>query len=490
MTSLGLIEYTARDYTTIREQLLARIVARFPDFDVSAASPDIVLLEALAELGDRLSYLENRSVNEAFLTRAVLRKSVIDHCKLIDYQLSTAQPARVQLRFRLVRAYPDASVIPARAVVETDDGGVSFETDEELTIQPGLTEGFVWATEGKTVVDAAVGVSAIEAPEGQRVTLSTERFISASDVVTVAGATWTRVDTFLNSDSFARHYLVERDDRDRGTVVFGDGVTGLRPTAGAAIRVTYRVGGGTRGRVRANRLTRGVGSFYTNGGTPMEFTVTNPSESTPGADRETIAHARVAAPLSLRATTRTIAREDYELHALEVPGVARALCHTRNEDPLIPWLQHTLYLIPTGGGIASPALCAAVQEYLTTAKPRGALDLLVCVPAVFKLYTVVVTLVVRAAKYSTSVQTAANAALVAFFDPVARTADFSRYTLNFGVPVWRSELVDLLQEIDGVEHVSITLPVDDTASIPPYASIAVNAFPVLDGTPSITVVVR
>jgi hypothetical protein len=51
-----------------------------------------------------------------------------------------------------------------------------------------------------------------------------------------------------------------------------------------------------------------------------------------GADRQTVASAKLLAPESLRTVTRTVTREDFEINARRVSGVARALMLTSNED--------------------------------------------------------------------------------------------------------------------------------------------------------------
>ena len=72
----------------------------------------------------------------------------------------------------------------------------------------------------------------------------------------------------------------------------------------------------------------------------------NPLRQLRAADRQTVASAKLLAPESLRALTRSVAREDFEINARRLSGVARALMLTSNEDPTIAENTGILYVIP------------------------------------------------------------------------------------------------------------------------------------------------
>lgn len=502
MAHLPVFDFTARDYDALLARLVAAILAKpaLAGFDTSPGNPDMAIIEAIAEQGDFLSQIINANTLEATLFRARLRQSVIDHCAGIDYRLSTATPATVTERFTLARTYPDACTFPAGTPIQTEDSGVTYELDAPLTIAALHLTSDGAMTEGRTVSESTTGASAGSTPDGQRYAMAETGFLWGSERVTVGASVWTRVDNFLNSSATSRHYRVEiapsvggsgTSGTDRATLIFGDGTNGARPTEGIGIALSYRVGGGKRGRVRRNRLTRLVGSFTTDGGDPVDVSVTNPGDSSGGEDRETIAHAKIAAPMALRATTRTVAREDFELHAMEVSGVARALCHTRNEDAGISWLDHRVYLVPTtiteGSAIPDATLIEAVRRYLTdpypAGRPKGAVDGLHVVSAQYMGQTVAATLHMLAdvGTSDADLQAEAVAALAALFDPRALRDGTAEFRLRFGVPVHRSEIIDALQALAGVDWVELVTPSSEPTLDPQH-------FPRLIGTPSITIV--
>lgn len=475
------ISYTALDYPSIVAELTADALSQpeLEGLDLAPGSPDRRWMVAVATVGAKLAYYQNRWINEAFIGRARLRQSVIDHAAGLGYDLAPPAPEVVSVTITLPRAYADAVVIPAGTEITTEDGAVTFTTDADAPIPPGQTVKFVNATEGRAFVERVAGEASGTSPAGQRVPLAESPFARASDAVRVDGVAWTRVRNFLSSSSASLHYRVEVDASDLATVVFGDGTNGRRPPESSEIEVAYRVTSGLNGRVRRGRLRRILGSFRTAAGLPVEPAVTNPSDSAGGANRETIEHARYAAPDAMRATERTVAREDYELHGVEVAGVARVLAHTWIEDATLPRLEHRLYVVPTDGGTAGSALLSAVELYVTTTKPNTAGVLVTGATGVYRTQTVAATLTLFEGTDPTAAEAAAADAVEALFDPAARD-DEGRHRCRFGHPVPRSAIIAALQGVAGVAKVVLTSPSTD-------ATFAVREFPSLASAPSFTV---
>lgn len=481
MTAPRPLVYTALDFDAILAELAATSAAQpeLAGLDLSPGSPDARFNVAVATLAAKLAYYQNRWVNEAFLTRARLRQSVVDHAAGLGYTLATPSPAKTTEALTLPRAYSDALTIPAGSVVQTEDGAVSYTTDGAVTFAAGTTAKTVGVTEGAAWSETAVGEASSTSPTGQRVSLPNAPFVGASEVVKVDGVTWTRVRNFLSSTSASNHYRIEVDGEGAATVVFGDDTNGRRPPEGSDVLITYRTCSGTAGRVRRGRLTRILGSFYTEGGVPVEPTCTNPSDATGGTDRETLEHARYAAPESLRATTRTVAREDFELHATEVTGVARALCHTRIEDNTLPYNFHRVYVVPTGGGTPSASLCTAVETYVTATKPCEAGVVVEVVTAIYAPQTVNAVITVRKGTDTSTLEADGQDAVERLFDPEARDAD-GNHLARFGYCVPRSSIDAALAALPGVTKVTLSSPSSDP-------TLTAREFPSLAATPGITI---
>lgn len=145
------IDYTARDFDALLTMLLGVIDERtgggLADHPVSETG---ALVEELAYLGDALSYSQDGTATEAYLTSARRRISVTRHAELLDYQVGTGQSARVWVRFEVSQpitlkagrqVLAGAAELPA--VLTADElpaalatGALVFETLDPVSLNP------------------------------------------------------------------------------------------------------------------------------------------------------------------------------------------------------------------------------------------------------------------------------------------------------------------------------------------------------------------
>ncbi|MGW1605166.1 putative baseplate assembly protein, partial [Streptomyces eurythermus] len=89
------IDYTARDYDSLRKLLLDRLALTTPDWaERNPADLGITLVELLAYTGDQISYQQDAVATEAYLDTARRRVSVRRHVRLIDYAMHDGCNAR------------------------------------------------------------------------------------------------------------------------------------------------------------------------------------------------------------------------------------------------------------------------------------------------------------------------------------------------------------------------------------------------------------
>lgn len=89
------VDYTARDYETIRRQLLDRLALTTPNWvERNPADLGVTLVELLAATGDRIGYQQDAVATEAYLDTARRRVSVRRHVRLIDYPMHDGCNAR------------------------------------------------------------------------------------------------------------------------------------------------------------------------------------------------------------------------------------------------------------------------------------------------------------------------------------------------------------------------------------------------------------
>ncbi|QQM44442.1 putative baseplate assembly protein [Streptomyces liliifuscus] len=89
------VDYTARDYETIRKLLLDRLALTTPDWiERNPADLGATLVELLAYTGDQISYQQDAVATEAYLDTARRRVSVRRHVRLIDYAMHDGSNSR------------------------------------------------------------------------------------------------------------------------------------------------------------------------------------------------------------------------------------------------------------------------------------------------------------------------------------------------------------------------------------------------------------
>ncbi|HEU4388144.1 MAG TPA: putative baseplate assembly protein, partial [Blastocatellia bacterium] len=96
------IDYLARDYDGFRGLMLDRLSALMPAWrERNPADLGVALIEALAYVGDYLSYQQDAVATEAYLGTARKRISVRRHARLVDYQMHDGSNSRVWVQIRV-----------------------------------------------------------------------------------------------------------------------------------------------------------------------------------------------------------------------------------------------------------------------------------------------------------------------------------------------------------------------------------------------------
>jgi hypothetical protein len=458
------VDYMARDYDSLLQAMYDLVPSKLPQWTTYNNEADFgnVLLELFAHIGDILSYYQDRVVNESFLGTAQTRRSVIEHLRLIGYALSTAVPAAASL---------DVTVPGTVNSVVTVQRGDAFATKSqkntpsmrfEYTQQAPLTIDFstiaavagkkkysgLPVEEGRLIQSEVLGTS--DGSANQRFVLAHEGLIlkpvstvqqTSSDIVllTQLGAiptAWNLQDTLAFSRASQNDYVIEIDENDEATVIFGDGSFGAIPASGAQIQVTYRVGGGPAGNVPANAIQNIVGAPQL---ALLGAQVTNPDPATGGGDREDIQHAVQQAPAVFRSLKRAVTGADYEALALSFPGVGKVQARSTG------WNTVTLYVAPQGGGKVSDVLEANLKAFFEDKRMLSQIVEIADVDPV----SIYVTAQIGVESYYVTSDVQANvqqaaAALLAFAN------------VDFGETIYLSKFYEVSDTVPGVQFVNIT----------------------------------
>lgn len=319
------IDYMSRDYDSFllsMRRLIPDLLPEWTDYDREADFGN-VLLQLFSHMGDILSYYQDRVVNESFLTTAQERKSIIQHLKLIGYRLSTATPASTTLTIQFPADRTDIVTVSKGDAFATKSSktlpSVRFECIEDvppidcstLTVddKTGRKHVDIQVEEGTLIKEDILGTS--QGTAGQRFALNFPRLILRTEgngEINPDFKLWTDTDGGIDEDwrlqnslafslEDAKDYIIEIDENDQATVIFGGNGTGAIPAAGAVIKVQYRTGGGATGNVAAKTITTIADSPALS---LVSAKVINEDAATGGSDRETIEHAVGHAPSVFR----------------------------------------------------------------------------------------------------------------------------------------------------------------------------------------------
>ena len=376
-----IIDYMARDYESYLRSMRALIPQKLPEWKDFESEADFgnVLLQLFAHMGDILSYYQDRIVNESFLGTAQTRSSVIHHLRLIGYNLSTAAPASAILTVKTDHT-GTVTINKGDAFAtksQKDKPSVRFEYTRDVPLEISFSSenqvANIPVEEGRLVKDEIIGIS--DGTPNQRFTLAHPCLILRSlglgqevnKDITLISQIGENIDHWSLQYSLAfsreqqKEYVIEIDEKDRATVVFGDGTFGAIPARGSVLRATYRVGGGLLGNVAKDTITTIVNAPQL---ALIGAEITNSEPASGGSDRESIDHAVMHAPSVFRSLKRAVTAEDYKALALDFNGVGKVRAEATN------WNTVKLFVAPQGGGlICGDILKANLLAYFEDKRP-------------------------------------------------------------------------------------------------------------------------
>ena len=481
------VDYTSRDYFSLREDLIRRIKTRLPAWSGdNPADFGLALVEAFAYMGDVVNYYVDRVANESYLPTATQRQSILNIAKTYGYSPAGYRPASLTLQFTNSGASPQtlpagtqvsASVVSGDAVFE-----LIFTTEQSVTVPAAVGEvvgsatvtGFQYEQIADRLENAAVGVNDIAGEllaissglpeqtyqllENQVVQNSVEVWVQDGEVF----EQWQEVPHIIDFGPNDPVFSITTDANEFQFVVFGDGVSGTIPPANAVIKTRYKFGGGAAGNISTNLVTEIV---YIPGLGPSETAlladaveVTNTTVGIGGSSPEDNDSIRKNAPLALTALNRAITLKDYAALALQVQGVGKAkavadiwtsvnlyVAPQRNVDSIDQFPGYSSNPNDTGVLLAEwTSLETAVSQFLTDKTQIG-----VSVTVVPPTYTPVVVDIFYTKQPQYTEQTIETAIVQQLFDR------YSYVNSSFGAIIHPEEIEATIRQVPGVVNAKV-----------------------------------
>ena len=142
------INYTSKDFSTIKADLIEYTKTYFPDTykDFNETSPGMMLIELASYVGDVLSYYIDYNYKESLLTTATERKNVLRLAEFLGYKTTPTTPSIVKLRVTtdigvidgkpnygsLTGTLGSNAIDPGLRVASTENSSLVFETLGEI----------------------------------------------------------------------------------------------------------------------------------------------------------------------------------------------------------------------------------------------------------------------------------------------------------------------------------------------------------------------
>jgi hypothetical protein len=351
-------DYSSRDYSTIKADLLARASRIAPEWtDRNASDFGMVLVDLWAYMGDVLHYYVDRAAGESVLPTATQRESVLAFANLLDYEPSGRTGAEATVL--LTNSSSIDIVVPqyTKFIARYDNKTYQAYSPSSATVPANSTqnitvkEGTLVYSPAETLTNSASGLSS------QRYTLTNQEVVRNSVVITVyedgiTPTTYRKVTRLSNAVSGDRVYSLQTTANGDIDVVFGTEVRGFIPPPGSTITAIYSYSSGSGGNLPANSVT----AFRD--ANPAGISITSSSAFSGGVDAESIPSMKSSIPALTTAQNRAVTKADFVNLALSVDGVSKAaVSYTPN---------------PAGGASAGNASVTVygqtnrTNDYLTT----------------------------------------------------------------------------------------------------------------------------
>ena len=301
----------------------------FADYDFEAAGLNN-FLDVLAYNTHINALTANFAINESFLNTAQLRSSIVSHAESLGYEVRsmTTSKAVVNLSVNLAgvdNRPPQIQLLKGQTFTSSIDGvSYTFRTLESYFARDDGTGNYPFKTntgsEDIPIFEGAEKVKTFlsgESDERQIFVIPDSTIDTSTATVQVFDtATSTRFVTYtplkeavqISKDS--RVYSIRETPNGNYELNFGDGVSfGKKPDPGNKIVVTYL---STKGGVADNGTSFTSNSDITVNNVQYPIVTTVKTESTGGANKQTIESIRQLAPIAYASQARLVTSLDYK----------------------------------------------------------------------------------------------------------------------------------------------------------------------------------
>lgn len=324
------VQNTKLDFDNIKNSLKTYFAQQpeFEDYNFEASGLSNIL-DVLAYNTHYNALTANFALNEAFLSTAQLRSSVISHAATLGYvpRSRTSSRAEVNLSLNLsgVAGRPGSVVIGAGTTFTADAGDTTytFRTIEDYTATDdgdgfyqflnangeSTIQIFEGSVKTKTFYVGEVGERQLYVIQDEAIDTTTAAVYVYDTPSSSNFVTYTPITNAVSVNSLSRYYQISEAPNGFYELNFGDGISfGKSPAAGNKIEVVYL---SCVGAAANNASLFSPTDTVSVAGSNYALNVTTIANSGVGGARQSIESVRQNAPIAFAAQQRLVTAEDY-----------------------------------------------------------------------------------------------------------------------------------------------------------------------------------
>lgn len=452
-------KFIETDYATNVAAVQAKVATKGTWIDLYESATGQMFIELPIAASEQLLYYIQRRCEEVYIPKLKNKSSAVNLTRLLNYDVSRVISSRGTLRFSIAATRATTVLIPKYTKCTTSDG-TKYVTTSESAINPGSLFVDVSAMQGEKATVSAVSDGSAD----QSVSISDADVENDSIVVTVDGITWTEYDAFLVMNDLVTGYVVRVNNDDTLNIIFGDGITGVKPPSSATILVTYIKSIGAAGNAAVGSVSTIADALYDNAGNQVTVTVSNTTKMLGGQDSEGVEEIRYNAPRVFKTGDRMVNRADYISFLKKYSGVVSANAWGEKEEgtPVVANFNKAfISLMLEEWELADAAFKTQITNDLFVAKGMMTVYYEFVDPTVIEIF-VDDFAVVSSAKSLSAMQTSIETSLDTLFHlGVTAVTGIDGETQDVGVdigsPIYQSNVVKTIDSIEGVRYHALTL---------------------------------
>lgn len=440
------------DFDTIKTNLKEYLKSQdtFSDYDFEGSGLSI-LLDILAYNTHYNAYLANMVVNEMFLDSAVKRSSAVSIAKHLGYTPTSVRGSTAVIDVTVTgpTGSPTSLTLDRYTSFSTTIDGTSYNflTTEPISTTPvddvytfndiTVKEGTLLQYSYTVVTPGPDEKYEIPNPDVDLSTLYVTVQASTSDTTTVVYSRATDITSLSNVSAV---FYVEENANGNYQIYFGDGVLGQKLSVGNIVKIQYLVSTGAATNV-SNLIDQTFGFSGSIGGS-SNVAISVASNSTGGADKETISSIKFNALGSYQSRNRAVTKTDYSnLIKSEYPNI-EAVSVWGGEENIPPnYGRVYISLKPFEGFTVNAATKDAIKTELLASR-----SILTVSPEFVDPDYIYVNLLVNI-EYNKNLTTLSASGI----QDLARTSVsnyFNESLQKFNLPFYYSQLMQRLSEIN------------------------------------------